>query len=52
MDSHLFAIENKIDSLSEQITQATAISYYKSKAESIEVIQICFQRHTSMQTET
>lgn len=45
MDSHLFAIENKIDALSEHVTYTNILSYYKSKAESIDVIQNSYQRY-------
>lgn len=45
MDSHLFAIENKIDELSNHVTYTNILSYYKSKAESINVIQNSYQRY-------
>ncbi len=45
MDSHLFAIENKIDALSQQINDAAILSHFKSKSESIGLLQKYYRRY-------
>ena len=44
MDSHLFAIENKIDDLSTKIIHVSEMNYYKEHAEKIYILQDSYQR--------
>lgn len=50
MDSHLFAIENKIDALARQVTQTSVLTYYKSRAERINLIEMSYQRYLNTPT--
>ncbi|XP_037031469.1 uncharacterized protein LOC119070985 [Bradysia coprophila] len=50
MDSHLFAIENKIDALSQHVTATSILSYYKSQAQVINVIQKSYERYLHTNT--
>lgn len=50
MDSHLFAIENKIDALSEKLTQTAILSYYKEQAKKINLLQTYYKRYLNAHT--
>ena len=51
MDSHLFAIENKIDDLSNKIVHVSEINYYKEHAEKLYNLQDSYKRFVETPTD-